>query len=162
MFVKTVVVALFLSVFSLVLPKPTNLTDEDLHTITYCGSTTVNTPTEDATEVLGIVSLINKVRKTPLKISPFLTRSATIRACDMFEKQLWSHDGYTNYLWGAGYKGTDVGENLARHFDGDEIVYRAWMASPAHNEVMTYEKFKYVGIGRCGDYVVAHFGTTIR
>lgn len=113
-------------------------------------------------EIQGIINSINQARKTPLKVSPFLTQSATIRACDMFEKQLWSHDGYTNYLWGAGYSGTDVGENLARHFNDDEVVYRAWLASPAHNEVMTYEKFRYIGIGHCGDYVVAHFGTTIR
>lgn len=150
------------SIFLLLLPQPINLADEDLHTITYRESITVDTPTEETIEVLGIVSLINQARKTPLKVSPFLTQSATIRACDMFEKQLWSHDGYTNYLWGSGYSGTDVGENLARHFNDDEVVYRAWLASPAHNEVMTYEKFRYIGIGHCGDYVVAHFGTTIR
>lgn len=116
----------------------------------------------DIPEVKGILSWINTNRKTPLRYSQFLTDTASIRACDMFKKQLWSHDGYVNYLWGEGYKGADIGENLARHFDNDEAVYNAWLNSPSHKKVMTNDKFKYVGIGHCGDYVVAHFGTTIR
>lgn len=115
-----------------------------------------------------MVGLINSERAkfnlTKLKENPMLDKSATAKACDMNEHNYFSHTDDTGQLsWHlmteAGYKIETVGENLAKDYTDDTKAMIDLMNSPTHKANLTDPRFSEVGIGRCGHYIVQHFGS---
>ena len=114
----------------------------------------------------SLVPLVNEQRATPLIENKLLDQSAHNKACDMIKNHYWAHTVIPRLSWSVEidqvhYKYKRAGENIAQ-FNGDtsdEGVIQAWMHSPKHKEVLQRSYFKEVGIGRCGNIVVAHFGT---
>ena len=99
----------------------------------------------------------------PVKINEKLNKSAEIKACDLRDRNYWSHttpDGqaFTFAFKKAGYYWKKAGENLAHNIGDGEVVDR-WMVSETHRAIILTGYYKEVGIGRCGDFIVAHFGT---
>lgn len=99
----------------------------------------------------------------PLKYNIKLEKSATIKACDILNRNYWSHkdpDGkYSWYLFRkVGYKYSKAGENLAKDFKTDEEIIEAFMKSKTHKEVLLNKYYKDIGIGKCGNITVFHFG----
>lgn len=114
-----------------------------------------------------MVVLINEQRKTydvqELQENRLLDMSAKAKACDMVEKKYWSHnspDGVTPWKFfdDAGYKYTIAGENLIKEVKTDEDGMYLIMHSEAHKANVIKEKYRDVGIGRCGNIIVQHFG----
>jgi len=97
----------------------------------------------------------------PLREDRRLDVSATRKACDLRDRNYWSHyapDGTTpwSFFIKAGYYYTSAGENLARNFS-DTVVVNAWMASPTHKDIMLRPEYRDMGVGRCGIFVVGHY-----
>lgn len=98
-----------------------------------------------------------------VKINPILVKTATLKACDMKNNNYFSHDDLQgkkswHYFTENGYNGGTAGENLARGIRDDYVTDR-WMASETHKAIILGSSYKEVGIGRCGNYTVAHFGS---
>ncbi len=86
-----------------------------------------------------------------------------MKACDIVKRKYWSHkdpDGVESwYMFDlAGYKYVYAGENLAKDFYSDYQAMRALMRSPTHRENILMREYTNVGIGRCGNITVQHFG----
>lgn len=99
----------------------------------------------------------------PLIENKLLDQSAKAKACDMVEKKYWSHyspDGVSpwKFIEDAGYKYITAGENLIRNVESDEDGMRLIMNSVAHKNNVLKPTYKNVGIGRCGNIIVQHFG----
>ena len=99
----------------------------------------------------------------PLTQSQLLKRSAHNRACDIKQTGSFSHtdsngQGFQFWIKKTGYDFVYAGENLAKNFTSDEQLLAAWIDSPSHQKILLSEKYTEIGIGRCGQYVVAHFG----
>ena len=127
-----------------------------------------NTPTPYPTPINEpIVSLINKERLRlgldDLKLNYLLGRSAQLKADDLCDKDYWAHtnpDGVTHgdLIEGVGYDYAVAGENLARDFETDIDSFNGFVNSPDHYALIIMERFEDIGIGRCEEYLVVHFG----
>ncbi len=115
----------------------------------------------------SLVPLVNEQRITPLIENKLLDQSAHNKACDMVINNYWGHDVIPRPKWGiwlnqVGYKYKTAGENIAKHtsiYADDSTTIRSWMNSPTHKKVLQNTIYKEVGIGRCGNIIVAHFAT---
>jgi len=99
----------------------------------------------------------------PLKQNDKLMLSAQAKACDMVILNYWSHfgpDGTNSqkFFRRVKYYYKHAGENLCRNSD-DSGCITLWLESPAHKELMLNPIYEDVGIGRCGIYIVEHFGS---
>lgn len=99
----------------------------------------------------------------PLKYNLKLEKSATIKACDILNRNYWSHkdtDGrYSWYIFKkVGYNYSRAGENLAKDFKEDSKIIEAFMKSKSHRDNILNKYFKDIGIGKCGNITVLHFG----
>jgi uncharacterized protein YkwD len=114
-----------------------------------------------------MVLLVNQERQKvglpDLKSSTDLNWTAAIKACDMDTKNYFSHndlDGAPS--WGSirksGYDYEKAGENLAQGFASDTEILIAFMGSPSHRDNILDPVFIDIGIGRCGRFLVQHFG----
>lgn len=112
------------------------------------------------------IDLINQARVDielePLTRNQLLTDSATAKACDLRDRDYWAHvapDGTQpwEFFIDAGYIYTYAGENLCRNLDEVTCV-EACMRSKKHRENILSPDFKDIGIGKCGKFVVQHFG----
>ncbi len=125
-------------------------------------------PTQlQAQSVDALILKSNEARKAnnlkELKPNLALGISAKNKACDLYEKKYWSHTDQANrpfYWWiqQAGYKKLILGENLAVDYENDEQIIKAWLNSQSHRANILSSKYTEIGIGRCGNYVVQHFG----
>jgi uncharacterized protein YkwD len=109
----------------------------------------------------NLVNLINIQRTHKLTENIKLNMSATNKACDMIKQNYWSHvDPQGRYSWylfrQQGFYGY-IGENIAKGYGSDQEIINGWLNSPTHRTVMLNTVYAYVGIGRCGNIVVAHF-----
>lgn len=131
----------------------------------------VPTPANDNGITVGTVDnmlvLVNEERQKAgvpiLKSKTTLNWTAAIKACDMDHKNYFAHndlDGAPS--WGlftrSGYYYEKAGENLAQGFDSDTKMMEAFMNSPTHRDNILDPKFLDLGIGRCGRFLVQHFG----
>ena len=101
----------------------------------------------------------------PLQEMDQLNKTAKIKACDMVERNYFSHedpDGrmpwYLFIKMGVNYK--YAGENIASGYtdsENEELV-EDWMASPTHRKNILNKEYQYMGIATCGEYTVQHFG----
>ncbi len=115
----------------------------------------------------SLLLLVNKFRYdngiSMLNTSQELIESATWKSNDIVEKDYFSHtnpEGKKFYqaILEAGYKYSHSGENLAKDFNCDSEVVKAWINSQTHKENMLAEKFRDAGIGRNGTVITIHFG----
>ncbi len=150
------------------------------------GSTTATTTKKKLNEVksdsavnlsvAGIIKYTNiervKYGLKPLTVQPKLTRSAGLKADDMFDRQYFDHVSpqglsASDLVKDAGYDFVLVGENLALgDFGTDQKLVQAWMDSPKHRANILNPKFTEIGIAAAngmykGDkewIFVQHFG----
>lgn len=107
---------------------------------------------------------VNQTRVTrsikTLKINAFLSRSATNRACYLYNTKVWNHNNFPMWIGKTGFLNRPkwVGEVLARNYSNDEDILRDWMNSESHKNVILDPSFVYMGMGKCGNVVVIHFG----
>lgn len=85
-----------------------------------------------------------------LRMSPQLSRAATMKAQDMYAKQYWAHDapdGTQPWHWfqAVGYDYSAAGENLAKNFSNSQATLTAWMNSPKHRENILNNQYAEVG-----------------
>ena len=114
-----------------------------------------------------IIVMVNKVRYhdglKDLKWNEELTKSANMKACDIYSKKYWSHttpDGISpwSFFRAVGYDYKYAGENLCRN-ENDVKCMKLWMLSPKHRQNILSDKYQDIGIGRCENITVQHFGT---
>lgn len=127
----------------------------------------VGQPKISSVEANSLAILINQQRieynLKPLKIDDRLNKSATFKACDLRDRNYWSHedpDGKMSwYMFGRqGYYFRLAGENLAKNCE-DNICISLWMNSPTHRENILKSDYKDIGSGECGIFKVVHFGS---
>ena len=125
------------------------------------------TPKPVATSWDSMVPLINKERLaaglSPLTQNAKLDTAAKAKACDMVNRKYFAHkDPEGKDAWHlfneAGYKYQYAGENLAEGFSDDALAMSRFMGSQAHKDNILNTHYKEVGIGRCGKYIVQHYG----
>lgn len=80
-----------------------------------------------------------------------LDNAARAKAQNMFEENYWAHFAPSGKdPWGfiqrSGYKFSYAGENLARNFQTDEAVVKAWMNSPSHKENIVNSNYQEIGV----------------
>ena len=127
--------------------------------------------TKSATIVRGdinpIIELTNQAREeaglNPLKEDGRLVISATRKACDMKDNDYFAHANLEgekswNLIESEGYSPNVIlGENLTRNFNEKEAI-EGWLRSKGHRENILNEKYTHIGVGRCENYLVQHFG----
>lgn len=135
--------------------------------VTAFGNPQVDQISQVPAQIDPIVIMVNDERKAkglnPVTENKVLDSSAQKKACDMKEKNYWSHtdpsgNPFNFWIKNEGYKYTYAGENLAKDIQTDEAVMQAWMNSESHKKNILSDKFNEIGIGRCGNYTVQHFG----
>jgi len=107
-----------------------------------------------------------------LTFNSTLSKSAQLKADDMFTNNYWAHtspEGKSpwDFFNNAGYEYSVAGENLAKDFYDTEGLLKAWMNSPTHRENIINPKYQEIGIGVVNGIlggvkttlVVQHFGT---
>jgi uncharacterized protein YkwD len=103
--------------------------------------------------------LINNYRASnglqPLKWSPTLERCARVRSAEASE--YWSHTRPNGKPWYTVDSKVMRGENLAKDFTTAEDIVNAWIASPAHNELLLADDFVYIGIAEYSNYYACEF-----
>jgi uncharacterized protein YkwD len=101
-----------------------------------------------------LLSITNQKRQeqglAPLALSDTLSKVASAKAKNMFDKDYWAHnapDGTTPWVFyqRANYNYLYAGENLAKDFNDSKGVVDAWMASPSHRENMLSNRYAEVG-----------------
>ena len=116
----------------------------------------------------ALVTKLNQIRTSnglsSFQENPQLYLSSGNKACDMSNKNYWSHTDLEKHKFDwwilqAGYSYYTAGENLARNFSNDTLLINAWMKSPSHRDNILSTNYNEVGVGRCGNYVVLHFGS---
>jgi uncharacterized protein YkwD len=116
----------------------------------------------------GIICLVNAARRRnglrPLRPNFKLTRAATRHSRSMVRRDYFSHYGPRGSTPGeriaqTGYfRGTDArawGENIAagkRRSGSPKVVFRAWMHSPGHRDVILSGTYRHMGIGIAKGY----------
>ena len=113
-----------------------------------------------------VLDEINSIRKEVtlpcLRRVKSLDESATKKACDMANRDYWSHtapNGATgwDFMKDSGYNYTHAGEILARNCEDLRCVV-LWVDSFSHYTQIVGDKFNDFGVGRCGNITVVHFG----
>lgn len=124
-------------------------------------------PTPAPVAVDSMVLLINQQRiAAGLRVvteNAILDKTAKIKACDMADNHYFAHKDQQGrdswHLWTEnGYKGGWAGENLAEGFGDDASAMAKFMASQTHKDNILGAHYQEVGIGRCGIYIVQHYG----
>ena len=114
--------------------------------------------------------LINQERSDrgldELKLNDKLNTSAQLKANDMKEFDYWAHDNPNgiepwHFFEIAGYEYEKAGEVLAKNYDTPAATVAAWIASPAHYDVLMGD-YTEVGFGQVTyddtTVTVGHFG----
>lgn len=110
---------------------------------------------KDAIDKQSLCCLINKTRYKnglqSLKVNPKLEKVAELRAYDIAVHNQFTHKPTLGRTMGsvaleAGYKYSEIGENLARGFENNGQVFSAWMKSVSHSANILSRKFEEIGI----------------
>ena len=136
------------------------------------------------TNILGYATNINsqdlltetnklraEINLPALQYNEKLSKAATEKANNMFEKDYWAHispDGVEPWYFikTAGYEYLYAGENLAVDFSTSDEVVEAWYNSPSHKENLLSSNYSEIGFavvngelkGRKTTLVVQMFG----
>ena len=100
-------------------------------------------------QLVILLALHNGVREAPLNVKADLMKAAQEQADHMAKIDRRRHSTDSK-LRGLGYR--RYGENVASGYKTPDKVFVAWMKSRGHRRNIKNEKFKYIGIGRSGDY----------
>ena len=100
---------------------------------------------------------------TPLVESPILTKTATIKAYDMCDRDYFAHidsEGvsFRNYLDDIGYERKISGENLIKYSHTNIDSMKLLMESEGHRNNILQPLFEEFGLGECEEFIVQHFG----
>jgi uncharacterized protein YkwD len=84
-----------------------------------------------------------------------LSSAAEGHSAHMVEAQFFAHDApggadMVGRIFGAGYQGSSIGENIAWGSGGlgsAAAIHRAWMRSPGHRANILRRQFREIGIG---------------
>jgi uncharacterized protein YkwD len=104
----------------------------------------------------NLIPIINLYRSEK-GLQPFIYNSslsvgAEKRAKYLVENNQWNHDKFTEHFNQSGFY---IGaENLAKNFNSNESIVRAWSLSETHAKFMFSNYYKYAGIGRYENMVV--------
>jgi uncharacterized protein YkwD len=117
-----------------------------------------------------LLTLINKQRARhglkALRVNGKLERAARSHSREMIDKDYFAHNSASGEMWSKriirfGYRQSGctywtAGENIAKGVltgGTPKAIFKAWLSSPAHKQVMLCKKFRDVGLGRAkGDY----------
>lgn len=122
-----------------------------------------------------IIELTNQQRiqakLPPLKPNPRLMKSAMLKAEDILKNKYWAHvspSGVKPWYWfdKAKYNYSYAGENLAKDWDKDTDVIKAWLASEEHKKNIINKNYLQIGVAvvegivdkKPTILVVEHFG----
>ena len=100
-------------------------------------------------QLVILLALHNGVRETQLEVRQDLMKAAQEQADHMAKIGKMRHSTDSK-LRSLGYR--RYGENVAAGYKTPDTVFRAWMKSRGHRRNIKNEKFKYIGIGRSGNY----------
>lgn len=112
-----------------------------------------------------LLTLINKKRASrdlpPLRVNAKLERAARSHSAEMIAKDYFHHDSangesFSKRLIRFGYKQAGctswrAGENIAWGvglLGTPQAIFKAWMKSTTHRQIMLSKRFRDVGIGR--------------
>ena len=120
----------------------------------------VSIPNIDATKDVEtqVQALVNKERAKsglqPLKMDWELQRTARIKACDMANKNYFSHDSPTygspfDMMEQFGIKYKTAGENIAQGQVTSSEVMKSWMNSEGHRKNIMSGDYTHIGVGFC-------------
>lgn len=116
---------------------------------------------------LKMINMINEERTRvylkPLNENAQLDLSARNKACDMLNKNYFTHDspsGKTpwDFIEEVGYNYHFAGENQSNGVTDLDEMMQKFMQSPEHRKNIMSPDYKEIGIGICGSYLVQHFG----
>jgi hypothetical protein len=93
----------------------------------------------------------HKLGLSTLVYNEELSKSATLKAQDMFANNYWAHTSPTgkspwDFFNLSGYEFSVAGENLAKDFYDTESMTNAWMNSPTHRANIVNPKYKEIGL----------------
>ena len=99
-----------------------------------------------------------------LKINNKLNASALAKCKDMVTNNYWAHISPNGtepwkFILDAGYRFYYAGENLIRFYPNDQEAMKGFMGSPTHRRNVLNPNYKDIGIGRCVNMIVQHFGS---
>jgi hypothetical protein len=124
-------------------------------TLALCGTAPVRAQ-ESPSLAEQVVALVNQRRAEaglhPLRVNAQLQQAAQRYAQYMADTNTFSHtgsDGSTPYsrMAAAGYRGTMMGENIARGFGSASSVMDAWMNSSGHRANILNPGYTELGVG---------------
>ncbi|MGA2010661.1 MAG: CAP domain-containing protein [Solirubrobacteraceae bacterium] len=109
----------------------------------------------------AVVCLINQQRRArglpPLRANSELNRSAQGWTNSMVSHSYFSHGAdFGARISAAGFRWSNVGENIATGFRTPAGVVRAWMASAGHCQNILSPVYRYVGTG-VSDHEISGF-----
>lgn len=109
-----------------------------------------------------------------LHYNKVLSKSAELKAEDMFTNNYWAHNSPQgkspwDFIKSVDYQYSIAGENLAKDFYDTESLIKAWMNSPTHKENILNNRYQEIGIavvngilnGVKTTLVVQHFGAPL-
>jgi uncharacterized protein YkwD len=114
-----------------------------------------------------VVARINEIRiENKLRAliqNGLLNNSATNKACDLRDRNYWSHttpEGkkFWDFFDEVGYRFVYAGENLAKNCSEMHCI-ELWFDSIPHRNIMLGRNYRDIGVGRCGTYTVIHLGS---
>ena len=114
-----------------------------------------------------IVRLTNESRRQagvkPVTMDERLMAAARAKLFDMLKKDYFAHrapDGRQPwaFMLAAGYRFQAAAENLAKGYDNEPELQRAWMKSRGHRAIILNPQFTEIGVADANGIVVVMFG----
>ena len=114
-----------------------------------------------------IVRLTNESRREaglpPVTVDDKLMAAARAKLFDMLRRDYFAHrtpDGRQPwaFMQAAGYRFQVAGENLAKGYDNEAELQRAWMKSRGHRANILNPQFTQIGVADANGIVVVMFG----
>lgn len=111
--------------------------------------------------IQAVLTLVNQERarlgRAPLQLSPELTTAALLHTRDMNAGGFLSHTGsngsqVSQRVDAAGFRWSNVGENVAQGQRSPAEVMNSWMNSPGHRRNILSPGFTHIGISRVGNH----------
>ena len=99
----------------------------------------------------------NKPPVPKLQWNDQLAKAAYLHSVDMNTNRFFDHTSLDGRKTGdrvkaVGYNASTHGENIARNYNNEDAVIRAWLASPGHCSNIMSKDFTEVGAGHEGIY----------
>ena len=121
----------------------------------------------DPLDARHIVALTNESRRLaglpPVAVDARLTAAARAKLFDMLKQDYFAHrtpDGRQpwTFMQAAGYRFQMAAENLAKGYDNEPELQRAWMKSRGHRANILNPLFTEIGVADANGIVVVMFG----